>query len=61
MQIGLRQLCKIQLNHLLKYHNSIETQKQNIRCILWKRYLQKFENDNYYYHSRMFLKKTRNS
>mmetsp|Transcript_38972 Transcript_38972/g.62220 ORF Transcript_38972/g.62220 Transcript_38972/m.62220 type:complete len:680 (-) Transcript_38972:272-2311(-) len=43
--INLRELCKLQTNHLKKYHSKKEHQDRNARCIYWERYLRKFDAD----------------
>eukprot|EP01084_Bolivina_argentea_P059646 108944_1 len=39
-----RELNKIHLQHLQKYHSNIENQSINIGCILWNLYLNKFDD-----------------
>ena len=43
---NLRELNKIQLNHLRKYHSSKAGQSPNCRCAYWQHYLNKFDPEN---------------
>jgi len=43
--INLRELCKLQTNHLKKYHSKKEHQSSGQGCVYWKRYLEKFSDD----------------
>ena len=43
--INLRELCKLQTNHLKKYHSKKAHQDRNARCVYWQRYLEKFNDD----------------
>jgi len=39
--INLRELTKLQTNHLKKYHNRRDQQSRDCKCVYWKRYLTK--------------------
>eukprot|EP01084_Bolivina_argentea_P289552 497236_1 len=43
---NLRELTKIQLNHLRKYHSSKSGQDANLRCAYWQHYLNKYSPEN---------------
>jgi len=43
---NLRELTKIHLQHLTKYHSKKEDQDRNIRCVYFQHYLNKFEPEN---------------
>ncbi len=43
---NLRELTKIQLNHLRKYHGKKQYQSPNCRCAYWQHYLNQFDPDN---------------
>ena len=43
---NLRELCKLQYHHLLKYHNTKDSQSKNCTCFLWQRYLNKIMIDD---------------
>eukprot|EP01084_Bolivina_argentea_P208382 355309_1 len=44
--IDTQKLNQMHLNHLNKYHSTLQQQSMNSTCIFWKLYLQKFENAN---------------
>eukprot|EP00485_Elphidium_margaritaceum_P009954 CAMPEP_0202689444 /NCGR_PEP_ID=MMETSP1385-20130828/4705_1 /ASSEMBLY_ACC=CAM_ASM_000861 /TAXON_ID=933848 /ORGANISM="Elphidium margaritaceum" /LENGTH=694 /DNA_ID=CAMNT_0049344577 /DNA_START=44 /DNA_END=2128 /DNA_ORIENTATION=- len=44
--INLRELCKLQTNHLKKYHHKQADQSRENRCVYWQRYLQKFSDES---------------
>merc|ERR1719334_3112021 len=39
--INLRELCKLQTEHLEKYHSTPKSQHTSCRCVCWQHYLQK--------------------
>ena len=43
---NLRELTKIHLNHLTKYHSKKEQQDRNCCCVYFQHYLNKFEQEN---------------
>eukprot|EP01083_Nonionella_stella_P055889 147373_1 len=42
---NLRELTKVHLNHLTKYHSKKENQRRGIECVYFQHYLNKFEHD----------------
>jgi len=44
--INLRELTKLQTNHLKKYHSKSSEQDMNCRCVYWQRYLNKLNVDD---------------
>eukprot|EP01084_Bolivina_argentea_P091715 165075_1 len=46
IMINLRELCKLQTNHLKKYHSKKEDQDRNVRCVYWQRYLERFNDES---------------
>ena len=44
--LNLRELTKIQLNHLRKYHNDKKSQSPNCKCAYWQHYLNQFDPEN---------------
>jgi len=44
--INLRELTKLQTNHLKKYHSKSSEQDINCRCVYWQRYLNKLNVDD---------------
>lgn len=43
---NLRELTKIQLNHLRKYHSKKQYQSVNCKCAYWQHYLNKYSPEN---------------
>ena len=44
--VNTRELTKLHLLHLKKYHQTEKSQKSNSQCILWRMYLNKFMTEN---------------
>ena len=44
--INTRELTKLQLLHLRNHHNTKESQGENIKCIYWRHYKNKFNKNN---------------
>merc|ERR1719464_618310 len=43
---NLRELTKVHLDHLVKYHSKKEQQGRSVQCTYWQHYLNKFEVAN---------------
>lgn len=44
--VDTRELTKLHLQHLQKYHHTVEQQTSYCQCILWNHYLNKFDSEN---------------